>query len=37
MRRKGKRDNVELIKGQHPAIIEEDLRNRVQAIAPYYK
>lgn len=32
-RRGGKQDNVELVKGQHPVIIEEDLWNRVQAIA----
>lgn len=32
-RRGGKQDNVELVKGQHPAIIDEDLWNRVQAIA----
>lgn len=32
-RRAGKQEFVELVKGQHPAIIDEDLWNRVQDIA----
>src|SRR5690606_7350329 len=32
-RRSGKQDNVELVKGQHPPIIDEELWNRVQDIA----